>query len=199
MKLSEKFRSVTPKRTERQLEERKELLMKFGAMFPFITYNGVLVDDYDNYDICCKNNIPFKVLENSFSSESAAIANLICRQLNTGGLTSFQRCEILLRNAQVLKNTIGWDREKLAEIAGVSKTIFEMAGDVVRFADDKLLDRARDEKISIEEAYDEVMIKVGEVDELKSDLMGLIETIDSFYGVPKIVFPTLQKIAKKYD
>ena len=158
MKLSEKYRRVTPQRTEQQLKKREQLILNLGGpLFPLSTWKDVLVDDYDTYDICLKNGIPFRTWDQPFSSEEEAISSLVYMQLNLGRLSPFQRCEILLHNAEALKATAHWRGYNFpgdfAEVAGLSQKTLNMAEEILTFDDDETLNQVRDEKISIRTAY----------------------------------------------
>ena len=199
--LSKEFKEVTPPRTERQLENRKDFLLKCGRISPFYTWQGILADDYDDYTICKKCNIPFKVVEMGATSKDEVVSEIVYMQLNIGGLSPIQRCEILLRNQKALKATAGWRGydfpADFPKIAGVSKEEFSDAESVIDFGYKVLLDAVRNEEMSISAAYD-LMIERAEMEDLKHDLQMLINTIDGIYGVPKIVLPELQKLAERW-
>lgn len=203
IKLSKEFKEVTPPRTKRQLENRKDFLLECGHIFPFLTYHGILADDYDDYTICKKCNIPFETAEMSTEIKDEVISRIVYKQLNFGHLSPFQRCEILLRNQEALKATAGWRGydfpADFAKIAGVSQRTLDIVKEMLHldYKNEYLLNQVRDERISINRAH-EKMMEEAKMDGLKNDLKNLINTIESFYGVPSVVFPLLQKIAKKY-
>ena len=201
--LSKEFKEVTPPRTERQLENRKDFLLECGHIFPFLTCHGILADDYDDYAICKKCGIPFETAEMGTEIKDEVISRIVYKQLNIGHLTPFQRCEILLRNQKALKATADWrgydfpaDFAKIAEV--IQKTL-DLVKEMLSldYKNEDLLNLVRDERVSISRAHDKLM-EEAEMNGLKNDLKNLINTIESFYGVPSVVFPSLQKIAKKY-
>ena len=203
IKLSKEFKEVTPPRTERQLEKRKDFLLECGHIFPFLTCHGILVDDYDDYAICKKCNIPFETAEMGTEIKDEVISRIVYKQLNIGHLSPFQRCEILLRNQKALKATADWRGydfpADFAGIAGVSQKTLDLVKEMLDldYKNEDLLNLVRDERISISRAHDKLM-EEAEMNGLKNDLKDLINTIESFYGVPSVVFPSLQRIAKKY-
>ena len=192
IKLSKEFKEVTPPRTERQLEKRKDFLLECGHIFPFLTCHGILVDDYDDYAICKKCNIPFETAEMGTEIKDEVISRIVYKQLNIGHLSPFQRCETA--------DWRGYDfPADFAGIAGVSQKTLDLVKEMLDldYKNEDLLNLVRDERISISRAHDKLM-EEAEMNGLKNDLKDLINTIESFYGVPSVVFPSLQKIAKKY-
>lgn len=60
--------------------ERLELsLLRQGCLEPIITWNGIILDGYKRYQICCYEEIDFEITEMDFNSREEAVV-WICRQ-----------------------------------------------------------------------------------------------------------------------
>lgn len=63
---------------EQQAEFEKDLIQN-GCMEPIITWNGVIIDGYKRYRLCCDEGIEYTVEEMIFPSEEEAIC-WVCRR-----------------------------------------------------------------------------------------------------------------------
>lgn len=182
LKINEKFASVTPplKKCEREMLEKS--LIENGCQMPLIVWNGTIVDGHQRYNICREHRIPFTYEEMDFNSESEAIVWIIKNQMARRNLSSFQRCEMVLRFEPELKadaeqhrrDAISYyrstgktlpankrTRELLANMAGTSGRTLDRAKKIMTYGDEETIRRVRNGEISITHAYNSVFGRSG--------------------------------------
>ncbi len=62
-----------------------------GCRNPITTWNGIIIDGHNRYEICNKHNIPYKVEEMAFNSREEVIAWICANQLGRRNLTEESR------------------------------------------------------------------------------------------------------------
>ena len=71
-----------------QLEQN---ILSDGCRDPIIIWNGIIVDGHNRYEICMRHQIPFAVVEMSFSCEAEAIAWICANQLGRRNISEETR------------------------------------------------------------------------------------------------------------
>lgn len=74
-----------------------------GCRDALITWNGVLVDGHNRYEICTRNNIPYKVMEKQFPDRNAVITWIIDNQLARRNITAYNRTLLAMKKEKILK------------------------------------------------------------------------------------------------
>lgn len=86
--------------------EEKENLEKSikedGCRDPLIVWNGILVDGHHRYEICTRNNLPFKTIDKTFLDKNTAKIWMVRNQWARRNLTMFQLGELGLRAAPLI-------------------------------------------------------------------------------------------------
>ena len=114
--IDKEFRSlIRPLRRQEYLQLEKNILYE-GCRDPIITWNGIIVDGHNRYEICRKHNIPFETKEMRFESRAEVIAWICANQLGRRNITEETR-----------KYLIGLQYETEKLIAGRKKASIENA------------------------------------------------------------------------
>jgi len=130
------FKNLIPPLSEDERKQLEENIMEEGVRDPLITWNGFLVDGHNRYEICKKENIPFKTVEKKFKDEEAVKLWIINNQLGRRNLSAYDRTRLNLKKgdffrAKAKENIRGRGKviqiserlstlHKVGEISGVS-------------------------------------------------------------------------------
>ena len=66
------FRELSTKIPASEYQSLEENILKYGCVYPIITWGEVIIDGHKRYAICKKNDIPFTVSQKHFKSFSEA-------------------------------------------------------------------------------------------------------------------------------
>jgi hypothetical protein len=160
-------------KTKQQTPIKRRFFNADGCRDPLLTWNGILIDGHNRYEICTKHGLPFSILEKDFTDSGAAKIWMIDNQNGRRNLTDgwkFQlsqaKKEILLdqgKIAQVRKpvdsvlstidKTDHNTRATIANDLGWSTGKVAMADKVWKEAIPEIKERVLSGEISINEAY----------------------------------------------
>ena len=159
---------------QRQLEEN---LLSEGCRDALVTWNGVIIDGHNRYDICLRHGIDFRTTERAFATRNDAKLWMVRNQMGRRNLNDFQRTEIWIAVKPVLvekakanmsaggKNkglsnlttpiieSIGGVRDQIAELADVASGTVYKVEKILRESDPVLINAVRNGDVSINEAY----------------------------------------------
>ena len=178
------FRDLIPPLNEEELKLLEASIVADGCESPLIVWNGVIVDGHNRYAICRKREISFSTQEKNFSSRDDTMLWMLRNQLGRRNLNPYQRSELALRTEPLLReaakkkqatSTGGHDpqlletsrkaeqkihtNKELASLAGVSDNTIRKARRIVRDADDAVKHELRQEKLSVNKAYTDLLEK----------------------------------------
>ena len=178
------FRDLIPPLKEEELKLLEASIVADGCESPLIVWNGVIVDGHNRYAICRKREISFSTQEKNFSSRDDTMLWMLRNQLGRRNLNPYQRSELALRTEPLLReaakkkqatSTGGHDpqlletsrkaekkihtNKELASLAGVSDNTIRKARRIVRDADDAVKHELRQEKLSVNKAYTDLLEK----------------------------------------
>jgi len=91
MRLETEFRALMPKLTKTEYAKLEQSLIAEGCRDALVTWNDMLIDGYNRYEICTKHNIHFQTIEKSFENREAVANWIIDNQLGRRNLTVEQR------------------------------------------------------------------------------------------------------------
>ena len=74
LKIEPKFKNLIRPLQRKEYLQLEQNILSDGCRDPIITWNGVIVDGHNRYEICMRHQIPFAVLEMDFSCEAEEIA-----------------------------------------------------------------------------------------------------------------------------
>lgn len=81
LKIDKEFKDLISPLHRFEYKQLEENILHDGCLNPIITWKGIIVDGHNRYAICKKYNIPFTVLEKSFSCRAEVISWICKNQL----------------------------------------------------------------------------------------------------------------------
>ena len=81
LKIEPKFKNLIRPLQRKEYLQLEQNILSDGCRDPIITWNGVIVDGHNRYEICMRHQIPFAVLEMAFSCAAEAISWIRANQL----------------------------------------------------------------------------------------------------------------------
>jgi len=91
LKIDPKFRSLIRPLYPKEYQQLEENLVRDGCRDPIITWNEIIVDGHNRYEICTRRHIPFAVLPLSFDCREAAEIWICTNQLGRRNLADEAR------------------------------------------------------------------------------------------------------------
>ena len=164
LKQDRTLRNVIPALTSEEYSELESSIIREGCRHPILTWNGLIIDGHNRYDICVKNKIEFKTEEMHFKDKKEALDWMITNQLARRNLTEAQRIEMALKRNEIrgsqsrvhFEHQKPLSREKRVEIAeelGVSETKVAKVKKVLEEGDKKTKKDMKNGKTTINKAY----------------------------------------------
>ena len=178
------LRDLIPPLSDEEHQMLEDSIVKNGCDTPLIVWNGTIVDGHNRYEICQKHGIPFTFEERLFSSKEDAMAWMLEHQLARRNLEPYQRAEIMLKYAPIIRkdaakrqatSTGGADpqlrpnlaeadrkpytRDQLSRMAGVSHGTLDKVKMLDAHADEETKKKLRKGEVSIHKAYTDIMNK----------------------------------------
>jgi len=118
LKINERFRDACPKLSDEELSGLESLILSDEVIFnPIITWNDVIIDGHNRYDIAKRNNIEFTTKEILFDSDEEAIVWIKKNAMHQRNLTDLVKYE-LTKEIEVLLLNIGKKKESDAGKVG---------------------------------------------------------------------------------
>jgi hypothetical protein len=102
IKIDESLKNLVPPQRpdEHSLLEESILKNGFDPAYPLITWNGILLDGHNRYEICKNHGIPYTTTEKRFDHKHDVINWVIDNQLSRRNLTGEQK-EYLIGKRQI--------------------------------------------------------------------------------------------------
>ena len=179
LNINEKFQHLIPPLSEGEYALLTEKIVEEGCRDALVVWKGTIVDGHNRYRICHEREIPFSIVEMDFEDEGAAKLWIVENQLARRNVPDFVKCEMVLPLRDLLKEQgkrrQGWrardphvspklakregpldSREILAQLAGVSHGMLDMAKKIIEDADEDTKDKLRKGELSIYGVYKEL-------------------------------------------
>ena len=178
------LRDLIPPLSEEEHRLLEDSILRSGCDTPLTVWNGTIVDGHNRYEICQKHGIPFTYEEYPFESKESAMFWMLEHQLARRNLEPYQRAEITLKHAPLLRQEAakrqatstggadpqlvpnlaqadkkGRSRDRLAKMAKVSHGTIDKVKLLSEKADEETKKKLRAGEISIHKAYTDVMNK----------------------------------------
>lgn len=96
------FKALIPPLTDDERRQLEENLLAEGCRDALVTWNGVLIDGHNRYEICTRHGIDFRTTERTFATRNDAKLWMVRNQMGRRNLSDFQRTEIWLSVKPVL-------------------------------------------------------------------------------------------------
>ena len=91
LKIDPEFKALIPKLRKSEILQLESNLMTDGCREPIITWNGIIVDGHNRYELCHRHNIPFKIQEMEFDCREAVMAWICSNQLGRRNISEETR------------------------------------------------------------------------------------------------------------
>ena len=104
------FKSLIPPLLPEERSGLESMIVSEGCRDALVTWNGVLIDGHNRYEICHNHGIPFRVEEKDFDSRDDVIEWIYQNQLSRRNLTDEKRTYLIGKAYSHRKNRHGGDR-----------------------------------------------------------------------------------------
>ena len=88
--IDEEFKSLLPMLDKETYATLENNLIANGCRDALILWNGILIDGYNRYEICTKNEIAFNTIRKEFASREEVLIWIISNQISRRNLTALQ-------------------------------------------------------------------------------------------------------------
>jgi N6-adenosine-specific RNA methylase IME4 len=105
--INPEFRDLIPALTDDEFKGLEESIKKEGCRDSIITWNNIIIDGHNRYNICSKFNIPYKVYEMKFDSKDDVIDWMYTNQLSRRNLTDEKKTYLIGKQYEFRKKRIG--------------------------------------------------------------------------------------------
>lgn len=175
--IDKEFKTLIPPLTQDERMGLEESILAEGCRDALITWNGILVDGHNRYEICEKHGLPFCVTETDFESREAVIEWIIKNQFGRRNLPLYERARLALRLKPVIaerakenqgtRTDILTDlsksihptntRQEVAAASGVSEGTLAKVEKIEANATEETKEALRRGEMSINQAYTELV------------------------------------------
>jgi len=158
--IDEEFRDLIPPLTDEEKEQLETNLLGDGVRDPLVTWNGILIDGHNRYEIAQKYGLDYKVVEMEFGSRDEAKIWVVHNQLGRRNLSDWARTKASLKLKPSIQGKTPDARGDIAELAGVSTNTVHRVGYLMEHADEETLEALDNGEISINKAFTETKPKL---------------------------------------
>lgn len=176
LKIKPEFKNLIPGLSTEEFRGLEESLQAEGCRDPIVTWNGIIVDGHNRYNICTSLKIPFKIVERQFADETEVKIWIIKNQFSRRNLLPYVRATL----AESLKGMIAAKakgnqklsrgkgvkgklnsanlntREEVSNIAGVSHDTISRVEFINEKASEEVKQKLANGETSINAAYKEL-------------------------------------------
>jgi transcriptional regulator with XRE-family HTH domain len=119
LKINEEFKNLIPPPTEEERAELEKSILMFGCRDKIITWNDIIIDGHNRYEICTRNGVKFEILkmDYDFENEEEVKQWIIKNQFARRNISSYQRSVLALQ----LKESIAKKAKENQSLAGGDK------------------------------------------------------------------------------
>ncbi len=190
--VEQEFKELIPSLSPDEYSGLEKSLLAEGCRDALVTWNGVIIDGHNRYEICKEHGIEFQTIEKDFPDRDAAKVWIIENQFSRRNLPIYVRGELMLKLKPLIaakakesyKSNVGRPskspqnsatisnvetRKELSKLAGVSHDTISRNEKIAKKAPDDVKTKLRAGEMSINEAYKKV--KQIETTEKKKELV----------------------------
>ncbi|MCL2198806.1 MAG: hypothetical protein FWB80_07770 [Defluviitaleaceae bacterium] len=117
------FKGLIPPLSDEEREQLEHNILEGGCRDAIITWQGIIIDGHNRFDICTKHGITFGIREMEFDNRDDVLVWIIENQLGRRNLSDAARIELALQKAELLKQKAkqkqiraGRDRHRAGEL-----------------------------------------------------------------------------------
>lgn len=111
--IDQEFKALIPSLTSEEYNQLEMNLIHEGCRDSLVTWNGILIDGHNRYEICTKNNIKFNAVAKEFQTREDVIEWIIRNQFGRRNLPNYERGKLALRLESVIRERAK-ENQKLA-------------------------------------------------------------------------------------
>lgn len=106
LKINEEFKNLIPPLTEEEREGLEKSILMFGCRDKLVTWNDLIIDGHNRYEICTKNNVTFEIvkMDYDFENEEEVKQWIIKNQFARRNISSYQRSILALQLKESIAN-----------------------------------------------------------------------------------------------
>lgn len=104
--IDDEFKNLISPLSPKEYFQLEENILTDGCINPIITWNDVIVDGHNRYEICKKHNLPFKTMAMFFESRDEVIAWICKNQLGRRNISDETRKYLIGRQYESEKKLI---------------------------------------------------------------------------------------------
>ena len=172
--IDNEFRTLIPPLTEEEFSQLEANCVEVGIQDSLKTWNGILVDGHNRYEIATEHGLEFKIEEMEFSSRDDVKLWIIKNQLGRRNLDKWQRFDLAKQQegieAKKAKERQGTrtdldivenfpqskTRDVMGQKVGVSGKTYDKMKAIDESDNDEVKQAVRNKEMSIDKAYREV-------------------------------------------
>lgn len=175
IKIDNEFRTLIPPLTAEEFSQLEANCLENGIQDSLKTWNGILVDGHNRYEIAQKHGLEFRTEEMEFSSRDDVKLWIIKNQLGRRNLDKWQRFDLAKQQEHIEKvkakerqgtrtdiqpilaeSSKGQTRDKMASQVGVSHGTYDKMKAIDESDNEEVKQAVRKKEMSIDKAYREV-------------------------------------------
>jgi len=103
LRVEPKFKDLIPPLNTEEYERLEELILKEGIRDAITTWNGIIVDGHNRYEIARKHGIDYEIKEKDFTDETEAMMWIIDTQLGRRNLSNLARIELVKKREPLFR------------------------------------------------------------------------------------------------
>lgn len=172
--IDKEFRTLITPHTEEEFAGLEALCLKYGIQDSLKTWNGIMIDGHNRYEIAEKHGLEFKTEEMEFSSRDDAKEWIIDNQLSRRNLDKWQRFDLVKKReeiekrkakermsdggkgVEILPHLKEKTRDAMGEKVGVSGKTYDKMKAIDESDNEEVKQAVRNKEISIDKAYRDV-------------------------------------------
>jgi ParB family chromosome partitioning protein len=112
MIIKDEFKKLIPPLAIEEFNQLEKNIIADGCRDPLLTWNGILIDGHNRYEICTKHGLKFIVVEKDFVDSSAAKLWMIDNQNGRRNLTDGWKYQLSQAKKEIL---LGVGKESMSE------------------------------------------------------------------------------------
>jgi len=101
--IDKEFQKLIPPLLPEEIEVLKNSIKKEGIREALLTWNDILIDGHNRFDIAKKLNLPYKIEKLQFENRTEAILWMIDNQLGRRNISNYDRTRLALKYEELIK------------------------------------------------------------------------------------------------
>lgn len=174
IKIDNEFRTLITPLTEEEFSGLEALCLKHGIKDSLKTWNGILIDGHNRYEIAQKHNLTYRIDEMEFDSRNDVKMWIIDNQLDRRNLDKWQRFDLAKKREAIVRANAkermtagvktdpteklpeGDTRDIMGKMIGVSGKTYDKMKAIDESDNEDVKQAVRNKEMSIDKAYREV-------------------------------------------